>query len=500
MIPLLKENQLTSFFLLTLIVGGSFLTGGGRGSLHAASEDYIGSSTLGTAGVLIQSFEISRHFYSEDQLESNYFLMKRSSESDETDLAPPMSEVTPFSWSLGFGYSWLRTTSKVPLQAVITDTLYTGLAGLTWEPSPFFESSLIAQFDTIPFENYQHYGVALRFEYAIALSRPKKSHPSSLEEEEGSDEEAIEYYRRERERKLREIGQHERLVKKRFKQEARDAGQIPRSLAQSVQGRDGAIDKDEDDVDEDDDESDDIDHKGVSSSHVARSEELQTPREDASEERRSVGGGLAGQSSHGKASFPEGDASHGPTHRAAHEPQISIALFLQFNSHLIGAKTFRDPFLAGLPLTSSAVLNQFRGGPELNFTFSRGLKLHLSGHLFHYSSPVDSFLPQLELGAGARQIMIAAGGWSAFANQVLAFPVYSLDQTLDWILDDRNTLFFAFNQTSYASKTQQMTLAFSPSFYRDFNRYWRAGVSGNVMLRRSQGALLSAGIELIYKF
>ncbi|MEO5970077.1 MAG: hypothetical protein ABIQ95_09130 [Bdellovibrionia bacterium] len=148
------------FFRATLIFSHlcSFTAYGGR-------EDEASSLTGVGAGIIAQSFEISRHFVRPDNIEGSYFLKARDKNSI---LAKKEKVYLPLSWMLGGGFTYLASPA-IGRYPDINDGVISLKGGLEWTLVPTFTLSMDLDIDNNTAENYNHGAVLFKFWKTFSL-------------------------------------------------------------------------------------------------------------------------------------------------------------------------------------------------------------------------------------------------------------------------------------------------------------------------------------------
>lgn len=160
-------------------------------------------------------------------------------------------------------------------------------------------------------------------------------------------------------------------------------------------------------------------------------------------------------------------------------PNIRVEYNLGFSRHLVDSKTFRRVSHSGGNITSTQKMDQYLNGLEVLTAISASFKFRLAAHVYSYSYDVDSYLNNFDAQIQVMQSIFADDGWTSGANQLLSFPSLGWNESFYWTIDDQNSLSFDFNQSTYASRLQSATFAFSASYFRNLTKSWRAGVLGN---------------------
>jgi hypothetical protein len=179
-------------------------------------------------------------------------------------------------------------------------------------------------------------------------------------------------------------------------------------------------------------------------------------------------------------------------------PTLRVKAQIGFGHHLSLTKIRRAGDLQGVDMPSVGI-SQLWYGPTFEYQPKDELKYSLAVNFYSYGDGFEFFSQTLDLGTSARQPLFAVGGWSPYANQILSFPKFTIDEMLEWKLNERDRLLIALNQTFFAAADLGFTLIGNPYFYRDFSRKWRGGIGAAVIISSSDSPLFSASIELKYK-
>jgi hypothetical protein len=179
-------------------------------------------------------------------------------------------------------------------------------------------------------------------------------------------------------------------------------------------------------------------------------------------------------------------------------PAIQVGLILGFAEHLTGGKVYRNTSLGSLD--SDQRLYQNRTGVELIYLKRKGLAYRAGGNVFFYSIPVDTYLPYLEMGTLQRLPLSASTGLSASANQMLAFPHLSFDQSFEFEVNDREKFQIFLNETVYSSTQQGPLVSATASYTRALGKSWKFSIEPFVGVILTGGALASGMIQFSYDF
>ncbi len=162
-------------------------------------------------------------------------------------------------------------------------------------------------------------------------------------------------------------------------------------------------------------------------------------------------------------------------------PQLKLIYFLGFNLHQIQAKSVRLASKSQIP-SIGGKLYQYQYGPEFVYSPQPESSYHLRVIYFTYSQDVDNFISQIDLVDVARYPNSPAQGVSALANQLLAFPSWSLGLEGKWVLNTKTRLELILEQTSYSSKTQSATYGISPFYSRQLWDRWNMRLGSSFLL------------------
>ncbi len=185
--------------------------------------------------------------------------------------------------------------------------------------------------------------------------------------------------------------------------------------------------------------------------------------------------------------------------RDDHYPNIKVAYHLLFENHQFStSKVFTRT--SGQPSLGQAVtMFQYRNGPEVSYSPNDRWTFSLSADFASYNKNVSTILSLFELGY-VIQVMGAVGD----VNQFLTFPSNDYSGSIDFYLDDANSLTWGGHYTLYALAGQQATLSMTSMYYRELGKTWRLGIGADILMNTGTNAVLPmtflGSLQVTYKF
>jgi hypothetical protein len=178
-------------------------------------------------------------------------------------------------------------------------------------------------------------------------------------------------------------------------------------------------------------------------------------------------------------------------------PNIKIAYNLGFDQHHVGPKTLRS----GSPLASEQVLSQFLNGVELTCSPSVQWSLRFGFNLYRYTGSVDSLLSAIESSFVSHlpTRYPSYGTSSSFTNQYLTLPDHTFEESIDWFINERDSLSLNLNQTIYAASNLSYSFAINPIYYRELGKRWKLGLIMNAILGSLVPSTFSGSLSVNYK-
>jgi hypothetical protein len=91
--------------------------------------------------------------------------------------------------------------------------------------------------------------------------------------------------------------------------------------------------------------------------------------------------------------------------------------------------------------------------------------------------------------------LTASTGWTASTNQLLTFPAFSFDESIEYSLNDIEAFKLFINETVEQSTVLGTMISISPVYLRNLGTRWKIGVYPNLIYNLSLGVIFNGMVK-----